>query len=374
MTGIVVEGIPDDKCDEDHVREFFSEFGDIDGITMQPEQKLAIVKYSSHDAAQAAYDSPKVVFDNRFVKVYWHKQAKHAKTSSEAPAVAQESSNELDVVMDDGGDADQRDDFLQHVDEFQRKYQESKVTRELCAEKKQEVSSKLKKIEEERKKMETMIAQRTSGSTLSAANGDADNEQTKALKEQLAQLEAEAKSLGIDTDAPTTNGYNSYNSSYRGRGGYRGRGRGAGRGAYRGFRGGWAGSGGRGGAVMRLDNRPKTVAVTFAAGSYEDHNEAIRQFLLFNSLDSAAVTKHPERDDTALLAFNQRYEGEIFMSALTNSELPHAGKVELSWYKPEEALPIANGTHHADGEKVIISEQASSDGAPEAEEEDLDRY
>jgi hypothetical protein len=48
--------------------------------------------------------------------------------------------------------------------------------------------------------------------------------------------------------------------------------------------------------------------------------------------------------------------------------------VELSWHKPEEALPTANGTRNGDGEKVIISEQASSDGAPEAEEEDLDRY
>ena len=94
---------------------------------------------------------------------------------------------------------------------------------------------------------------------------------------------------------------------------------------------------------MRLDNRPKTIAVTFTDGTYSGHEEALRQFLLFNNLDSANLSKHPDRDDMALIAFTQRFEGENFMAQATNSELTHIGKVDLSWYKPEDKP--ANGGH-----------------------------
>ena len=39
---------------------------------MQPYKRLAIVRFNAHEAAQAAWQSPKVVFENRFVKVYWY--------------------------------------------------------------------------------------------------------------------------------------------------------------------------------------------------------------------------------------------------------------------------------------------------------------
>ncbi len=71
-TTIVVENIPEEKFSEEEVRTFFSEFGDVIEVDMRPYKRLAIVKYDDWNNANAAYRSPKVIFDNRFVKVYWY--------------------------------------------------------------------------------------------------------------------------------------------------------------------------------------------------------------------------------------------------------------------------------------------------------------
>ena len=70
---MVVENIPEDKFEEQTVRDFFSEFGTIEEVSLQAYKRLAIVKYSDYESAKGTYDSPKVIFDNRFVKVYWYK-------------------------------------------------------------------------------------------------------------------------------------------------------------------------------------------------------------------------------------------------------------------------------------------------------------
>ena len=141
---------------------------------------------------------------------------------------------------------------------------------------------------------------------------------------------------------------------------------------------------------MSLDNRPKTVVVTFADGHYQQHEEALRQYLMFNGMEAAILRKHPDREDTALIAFEQRYEGENFMAAavyegpLVASNLPsQLGKVELAWYKADDnaaataGAVAANGTH----DEVIIKVQ---EGEPHAapvehqqttkEDRDMDTY
>ena len=384
ITSIVVEQIPDDKYDEQVIREFFSGFGNIDEVELQPQWKLAIVKYDSYDAAKAAYESPSVVFDNRFVKVYWYKPERFSKTSDLPFKPVGATSKDQDVEMADGSHVDP-DEILKRQEEAQRKHDGAKKQREEAAKQKEDVDFKLKKMEAERQRMAELLAKKAGtasspGTESPTTNGAAESEQTKALKAQLAKLEAEAKSLGIDPDA-TTNGFSPH-TTYRGRGSYRGRGRGRGRGYYAGYRGGWPGAGGRGGAVMRLDNRPRTVAVTFSDGSYENRDEALRQSLLFNSLDSASISKHPDRDDTALIAFNQRYEGENFMAAAGGSELLHIGKVELSWYKAGDQPITVNGNHDTDDSKMVITEtsdQPSSEARAEevyenGDGDDLDRW
>ena len=375
-TTIVVESIPQDKCDEQMMRDFFSEFGNIDEVTVQPDKKLAIIKYDDHAAAQAAYESPKVVFDNRFVKVFWHKTDRQLNPMAGSSHVNMDRKASNDVEMQDDNQTDPVE-LAKQQEEAQRKHDEAKKQREEMAKQRLELDAQLKAKEEERRKMADLIARKTGKAQSPQAeagseNGVVESEQTKGLKAQLAKLEAEAKSLGLNPDE-MTNGISSP-TSFRGRGGFRGRPRG--RGHYPSYRGGWAG--GRGGAVMRLDNRPKTVAVTFPDGSYNTHEEALRQFLLFNNLDSATLTNHPDRDDTALVAFNQRFEGENFMAAATNSELLHIGKVELAWYKPDNNAAATNGTHDSDTKmaQTETTEQPSreNENYEMAEDENLDHW
>ena len=111
------------------------------------------------------------------------------------------------------------------------------------------------------------------------------SESTKLLRAKLAELEAEAKSLGIDHSTPEAHSP-------------RGRGRGRGRGSYRGWEG-FAGRGsndpyrgsargrgafrGYGGGKYNLDLRTKKVRVTGVEWTSE-RDEALRQHLLVRFL------------------------------------------------------------------------------------------
>lgn len=376
ITSIVVEQIPEANFNEQSVRDFFSAFGIIEEVTMQAYKRLAIVKYDSWDAAKAAYDSPKSVFDNRFVKVYWYKPETLPTPPNghvSGPAVARPSD---DVEMKQDEPEFDLEEVARRQEEAQRKQEATRKQREEAAQRRQELDEKLGTIEQERKKIAKMLAEKTGGQPPSpspSADGVEDNEQTNALKIQLAKLEAEAKSLGIDPDAPVSNGSfyspaNGYSPSYRGRGGYRGR-TPRGRGYHQpSYRGGWAGAPApRGKPSMSLDFRPKTVSVTFADGAYEEHEEALRQYLMFNGLETATLGKHPARNDAALVAFQQRYEGENFMAAaaglgpLAASDLLNQlGRVELAWHAGGEKPALSANGHPASDDFTITTEVAET--------------
>lgn len=104
--------------------------------------------------------------------------------------------------------------------------------------------------------------------------------QTEALKAQLAALEAEAKSLGIDPNTVEEASPFGYRGRGRGRGVYRGRG------TFppRGFRGGYRGRGGApfsaDGRSFNLDNRTKKVGLTGADFTDAGKEESLREYLL----------------------------------------------------------------------------------------------
>lgn len=328
ITSVVVEQIPEDKFDEQSVRDFFGEFGAIDEVNLQPYKRLAVVKYEDYDSAKAAYDSPKVIFDNRFVKVYWHKgdtlqKPPHGRT----PAPYRKDEQEEEPQID-------HEELARKQEEAQKRHEEQKKQREDAQRQKDELETKMKEIEAERRRMNEMLAKK-SGKPVPVEQPAKANGEHKDLRETLAKLEAEAKELGIDPNA-AANGWGEPSYPPRGRGGLRGRGRGRG---FNSYRGGWAAGGARGGGnVMRLDNRPKAVSVSFGEGGYEDHDEALRQWLLFNSGESTTLTKHPDKQNAALVEFDQRYLAENFMAAASASEFPLAGKIEeLVWYKAAAA-------------------------------------
>lgn len=296
ITTIVVEQIPEDKFNEQSIREFFSEFGEIVEVTLQPYRQLALVKYDSYPAAKRAWSSPKVIFDNRFVKVYWYKpNGKNDQQGGRPSAPAESRPEEPPFDMEEF--EKQQADAQKAYEEKMQKRKEAEEAREALEKQREEL---LKKQQEEKEKLMQRLAEkegaRNGSSTPSKREGSQENgtpaesdnasEQTKALRAQLAALEAEAKSLGID---PENNGDPSYRGHGRGRGGYRGRGSfpPRGRGGYDpSYRGGYRGRGaprGRGG-VLRLDNRPKRVAIS---GVQFDtaRDEALRQFLVVSCHD-----------------------------------------------------------------------------------------
>ena len=98
----------------------------------------------------------------------------------------------------------------------------------------------------------------------------------------------------------------------------------------------------------------------FPSGTYDQHDEALRQYLLLsNNLEHAELSKHPERSDAAVLAFEERYRAENFMVAAgASSGIPHIGQVELSW-QPNPPVTIANNTNGSEAQedyKMDVSE------------------
>ena len=296
ITSIVVEQIPEENFDQQSVRNFFSDFGAIEKITMQAYKHLAIVQYSDWSAAKRAYDSPKVIFDNRFVKVYWYKPdaVSTLPTNGTAPKSSfSEANPKPDEPLFD------KEEFERNSQLAQKKLDEKKALMKEAEAKRQELEKQkeelLKKQGEEKKKLIEKLKAKglPTGDGSSSVNGTHDSSttpktssQTEVLRATLAALEAEAQSLGIDTNAiPDSN-------EYRGRGGYRGRSRGfyRGRGTFSESRGGYdpsRGGGfrgrgairGRGTGAYNLDNRPKKVKVS---GVEFDtvKDESLRQFLL----------------------------------------------------------------------------------------------
>jgi len=304
-TTIVVENIPEEKFTEEAVREFFSEFGGVSEISMKPYKRLALVKYDDWNAAKAAYSSPKVIFDNRFVKVYWYtndealpkppigtgtgangsiEQGNATQTSAQAPPSV---SSEPQINLEEFS-RKQQEVQKAHEEKMKKKIEMEAAQREL--ERRQEELLK-KQAEEKRKLMEKLAAKTNKtgkpavpeeNGVSTASNGKASS-QTEALKAQLAALEAEAKSLGLDTALTDDTSWGGRGRG-RGRGTYRGRGTFIPRGS-RGFdRGGYRGRGGApfggGGAAYKLDNRPKKIALTGVDFTNPEKDESLRQYLL----------------------------------------------------------------------------------------------
>ena len=314
ITTVVVENIPEDHFDEQAVREFFSAFGAIEEVQMQAYKRLALVKYDSWASAMQAYESPKVIFDNRFVKVYWYKpngtpgtaQRSNGTAGAASPTSASglPSETELDEMRK------KQEELQQAHEDKMKKIKEREESRRQLERRKEELLRS--QAEEKRRLMEKLAARagkadrssrsvsvdesaaqqgKDAGSTSPVDGaGRETNSQTQALKAQLAALEAEARSLGIDATVPDESGP-AFRGRGRGRGFYRGRAGYVprGRGGFNSHRGGYSGRGRAGphgwaarAGAHKIDNRPKRVAVSGV--EFDDgKDEALRQYLLVGS-------------------------------------------------------------------------------------------
>ncbi|GAA5807906.1 hypothetical protein MFLAVUS_001286 [Mucor flavus] len=330
-TTLNVEKIPVEFCQISTVNDFFAKFGTIINISVQPHAQKAVIQYSTRAEAENAYNSPDAIFDNRFVKVYWHKD-EPATTGApvEAPAPVAPKSNEPDPELV----AARAAELAKEREEKQRKHQEHMKTileiqkkRELQLQQqideqkrllakltnstgmtqaeKAELLKALKAIQNDIETSKTAAASEVTDTSSDATNEGAEvkeegAETSEDLKKKLARLEAEAAILGMS--GPGFRG---------GRGGYFGRGRG----------GSWPGM--RGGATrMSLDNRPtKIVVKDIPQDSTEP--ELRQHFEQFG-----AVTSFEQKDSEVLVQYGQRFEAEKAMKAGTNYA---KGTLQLAW-------------------------------------------
>lgn len=70
---LVVEKIPEDKLSLDAVNSWFKRFGTVTNVAIDARTAKALVSFSEHSEAHAAWKSEDAVFGNRFVKVFWHR-------------------------------------------------------------------------------------------------------------------------------------------------------------------------------------------------------------------------------------------------------------------------------------------------------------
>ncbi|KAI5463144.1 hypothetical protein BGZ63DRAFT_352741 [Mariannaea sp. PMI_226] len=316
---IVVENIPEEKFSEADVKGFFSQFGNIKEVSMQPYKHLAIVKFDKWTSANAAYKSPKVIFDNRFVKVFWYKD--ESDTMPPSVSAGGNWSGDPSAAVEDEPVID--------MEEFHRKQEEAQKQQRERELKRAEIEKQQLKLEQE--EQELIARHREACEKLraltSGQSGDTPSSGPDMLRAKLAALENEAKMLGLDPDAEDdgTSSYHQFRGGYRGRGGPRGRGFAPrGRGSFR----------GRGGnmhaayAQYSIDNRPKKLAVTGVDFTAPEKDEALRHFLLnlgeFESVDSSSSVTN--------VSFQDRKTAERFYYSLHGKELPGIeGRLELAW-------------------------------------------
>ncbi|KAH7160309.1 hypothetical protein B0J13DRAFT_540942 [Dactylonectria estremocensis] len=325
-TTIVIENIPEESFSEDVVREFFSQFGSVQEVSMQPYKHLAIVKYDKWGSANAAYKSPKVIFDNRFVKVFWYKDESENLPTS-VPLNGGNWSGDPSTLSEDQEPEPELDmeEFQQRQDEAQKQHQERELKRAELERRRLELEHQQQELLARHREENERLQAKLNGQ--STESGDTPSSGTDMLRAKLAQLEQEAKILGIDPDAEDDTGssYQHHRGGYRGRGGPRSRGFAPrGRGSTR----------GRGGnmhaayAQYSIDNRPKKLAVTGVDFTAAEKDEVLRHFLLnlgeFESVDPSPSVTH--------VSFQDRKTAERFYYSLHGKELPGVeGRLDLAW-------------------------------------------
>ncbi|KAJ2928968.1 hypothetical protein H1R20_g8233, partial [Candolleomyces eurysporus] len=350
---LVVEKIPEDKLTLDQVNTWFKKFGNVTNVAVDNHGAKALVSFSTHEEAHAAWKSEDAVFGNRFVKVFWHRpmeghgqagqralaasaslvaniQSKDsqgaASSSTSAPQIAASTSSSGSKKPSAAASAlAAKQEVLQKQIAEQKTLMASLST--ATPEQKKDIMARLRKLNEEMNAASASSAPpSTSKSTTdteeaelkksdkegeSPANGDAE-ETTEQLKAKLEKLKAEAASLGISesgAEPPYGGGY---------RGGYRGRARG--RGFYRG------GPALRGGPPREGDEGLQAVKGWYEAGGQVESVEALE-------------------DGDVLVSFKSRPAAEQGLAKGTN--LPTVGKVTITWYTGKPVVPATNPSSSA---------------------------
>lgn len=70
---LVIERIPEDKLSLDQINDWFKRFGSVTNVAIDRPTSKALISFSDHQEAYNAWKAEDAVFNNRFVKVFWHR-------------------------------------------------------------------------------------------------------------------------------------------------------------------------------------------------------------------------------------------------------------------------------------------------------------
>ncbi|KAG7099441.1 hypothetical protein E1B28_001292 [Marasmius oreades] len=361
---LVLEKIPDDKLSLEHVNDWFKRFGTVTNVAIDQAHNKALISFSTHEEAFAAWKSEDAIFGNRFVKVFWHRpmegQGQTGQRMLAASASVINNANSKDTIQTSKKPATPpsnpsassssnalaaKQQKLEQLISEQKDLMQS--LDQAPPEERKSIMARLRKLDEEMKIISSNPdpSKRTSTDSSgaeqekerldkelelhSAVNGSgADGkETTEDLKAKLEKLRTEAASLGIPQSPLDTH----YSSTYRP---YRGRGRGYSRGAFR---------GGPPRASMKLDNRPRRLLIKDAAS---DGLQAVRDWYeTTGQMESAVTTDHGD----IIVSFKSRHAAEQGLAK--GSSIPVLGTVRISWYTgplPDVSPTTANDTSTSD--------------------------
>lgn len=369
-TTLVIENVPQEHLDLIQVNEYFKKFGTITNIQIDAPNKKALVSFSQPAEAKTAHASPEVIFNNRFVKVYFQKldEPAAAPRPNAAPAprpapaqtlksnfvpgqnkfvrpeLAQEKAKEVQAAAEaaqkklDGLMAEQKElmvkltggtasaeekktlmgrfptletDIKKATEEVRSAVSAAKEGKAPSAPSSQPADPAAWREQREKKEREQLDRELDAHSK--------GGETPEELRAKLAKLEAEAGELGINTAEVMS-----------GRGGFRGgRGGRVFRGATRGGYNTYFRGGARGGAAvanrasMRLDNRTSKVHVTdVPTGAADKAKDFFKQFG-----DVDAITER--EDGSFVVEYKARASGERALRS--GLSVPDVGPVKATW-------------------------------------------
>ncbi|KAJ7462627.1 hypothetical protein B0H11DRAFT_2053631 [Mycena galericulata] len=423
---LVVEKIPEDKLSLEHVNDWFKRFGTVTNVAIDSSSAKALVSFSNHDEAHAAWKSEDAVFNNRFVKLFWHRPMEgHGQAGarmlaasapivanivtkpepgpSPAPAVAPVASTSSRVVA-----TPTRKSVSSATSALAAKQQllEKQIAEQKAlmaslstasSEEKKEIMSRLRKLGEEmtaaptatpatpavvksedaeKKERERLDKELELHNT--AVKVEDEEESTEDLKAKLERLKAEVSVCSFKPRSwfltnrikqaaslgLTDSGVEtSWGGSYRP---YRGRGRGA-RSYYRGAA---AARGGPPRASMKLDNRPKKLIIK---GAKEDSTQAVRDW--YETTGQVESVTAVENGDI-IVTFRTRSGAEQGLAKGHNISL--VGPVQVAWHTGSVTSSATSGAPKLsamDTDSVQPLESPSQDvrhsPAPSVQEEEV---
>jgi len=164
------------------IREWFSQFGPLNQVIVDPAWGKAILVYADYESAAKAWNDPRPVFSNRFVKIWWKKtETSTSEPPSEKLSGAIIDQVELEIAREAAAKAQKEHE------EKQRRKEELEMKREELERQRLELVEK-QRLERERllekiKRAEEKAKEKARGVVNSAAVSTTKEDAEKNVKE-----------------------------------------------------------------------------------------------------------------------------------------------------------------------------------------------